>query len=190
MIDCLLFAVVDQVQAAGYGYDEATCRITPEGRPPADCGEWFASVHQLGSDCGSMNSLDEHLGFAVTLTKRVQVPLDRVGDRELAARLARRRGPNRQPSFNARAEQLKDLLHMGWDTLQAANNNLMEWFADRVVYGFAEPAHYANMDEPRLVGPEWFVASDGQPGSPAVGLVAELRFEGCRRLQPIADYVG
>jgi hypothetical protein len=189
VIDSLLYAAVEVAQSAGYGWAEKTCRVMAEGRPPADCGEWFCAVHQgdLSPGQSTDNTQDEYLDFTLTLTRRVVVPLDRVGDRELAVNLARQPGPNRQPSFNARAGQLINLLRMDWVTIQVANNNLASWYADQVVYGFCEPARFGGMSAPRLDGPEWFGAG---PGSPAVGLVSELRFVRARRFMPIADYVG
>lgn len=189
MIDELLYAVVGTVQLANLGYDAQNCRVVPEGRPPADTGEWFLGVHQGADASSSMNSLDESLGYQLTLTKRVNVPLDRVGDLELAVKIASTPGPNRQPSFNRRCRQLIDILHMDWATLGSANDLLAQWGPPTTAYGACEPAHFATLGEPRLEGPGWFLAADGQGGgTDRVGLVATIHYEGCRRVQPLVTF--
>lgn len=188
MIDALLFAVRDNVRDAGWGYDAATCEVAAEeGMPPPRC-DLFVAVHQGPTDSAMDNALDEYFGFFLTLTLRVKgVPLDRIGDKLLCSNLARRPGPNGSRSFNARVEQLRSVHHMGWGIIQDANTNLMAWEPDALlVPGFCEPARYRGMEVPRLVGGQWFSAD---PDSNNVGLVASLRFEGARRLQPIASYV-
>jgi hypothetical protein len=141
----------------------------------------FVAVHQLATRSTADDCLDERYGFALTLTMRVAgVPLDRVGDRLLARSLAETTG------FNARADALRALGHMAWGWLQDANNLLLKRSTGTgTVYGFCEPARYRGMDEPRLVGGEWFQA--GAEGD--VGLVATLRFEDCRRFQAMATFV-
>ncbi len=180
MIDAILYAVRDAIRGAQYGYDHKTCEVMADGHPPPRCGDWFAAVHQGASTSDSDNCLMEYFAFALTLTARVVISLDRVGDRLLAKQLARETG------FNARAEQLRAFLHMNWGVLQDANNNLFAWSkATTQVNGFCEPARYRGMDVPVLVGGEWFNA---EPDAMDVGLKAELRFEDARRLQPIATY--
>jgi hypothetical protein len=185
MIDALLYAARDAVRGGGLGYDRTTCTIMADGRPPPRCGEVFVAVHQHGQMGDMMNALDEYYGWDVTLTMRVTIPLDRVGEqllsKNLAADVARKIG------FNYRAQQLKTLLHMNWFLLQDANNNLVELYPQApVVYGFAEPAQFVNMDDPDFVGGAWFSA---KVDSDDIGLMAALHFDRARRLQPIANYV-
>lgn len=187
MIDALLYAARDAIRGADFGYSEATCDIMADGMPPAACGDIYVAVHQTSTYSDMMGALNEFWGFFVTLTMRFSVPVDRVGDKVLASKLARQRGPNGQPSFNARAEQLRAFLHMDWGIIQDANNNLVAWSTDSpVIYGFCEPAAFKGMEAPVLVGGEWFSAD---PAGPDTGLKAELRFEDARRLQAIAHYV-
>lgn len=189
MIDALLYAVRDNIRNAGWGYDTATCEIAGEqGQPPARCGDIFLAVHQGPTSSEMDNALDEYFGFFLTLTMRVKgIGYDRVGDKLLASNLARRGGPNGSRTFNARMEQLRSVHHMGWGIIQDANTNLVAWEPDALaVAGFCEPARYRGMEVPRLVGGEWFWAD---PEAEDVGLVAALRFEGARRLQPLATFV-
>ncbi len=167
-----------------------------DGRPPPRCGNFFVSVHGGRSRPGPANSrnLDELFGFSVTLTMRVTVPLDRVGDqqisRNLALELARKQG------FNAKVEQLRTYLHMNWRmtvmhgevgrTSNSANDNIAAW-GSGTVYGFAEPARYLGETLPKMVGGEWFAS---EPDSEDVGVTVELRFEGARRFQPHSAVVG
>jgi hypothetical protein len=180
MIDALLIAVQQDVLGGGFNYDKRSCLIMPDGQPPPGCGDVFVAVHPGGTDGDMMNALDQYLGFSLTLTMRVKEPPDRVGDQLLARNVARRVG------FNARAHQLGIFLHMNWGVLQDANNVLVSLAGDvMTVEGFCEPAQWASMEVPTLVGGEWFGAS---PDSEDVGLKAELQFERCRRLQAIAIY--
>lgn len=194
MLDALLFAVRNQVRGAGLGYDAKSCEIMDDGSPPPRCGNYFVAVHSGISRCGTDNNLDERFGFTVTLTMRVMVPLDRVGDRLIASEVARTAGPTGTPSFNARVEQLRAILHMNWKmTVQtgqsplSANDNLAAWWPSGTVYGFIEPARFRGADAPVLVGGEWFSA---MPEATDVGVKADLRFDGARRMQPQTLNVG
>lgn len=197
MLDALLYAVRDTVRAAGYGYGYAECELTdPSGTPPPRCGNVFVAVHENenegGSGSGADNQFDERLGFGVTLTMRVTVPLDRVGDQLLSRNIERVPLAVRQ-GFYAKRDQLAKLLHMNWkmtvlrgQSPSSANDNLAAW-ATGEVYGFCEPARYRNSERVTLVGGEWF-ASD--PEAEEVGLKSMLRFEGARRFQPQTSATG
>jgi hypothetical protein len=175
VIDALLFAIRDTVRDV-LGYDARTCDVRPDGEPPPRCGDVFVAVHQGPSSNDMMNALNEYYDWSVTLSMRVTVPQDRIGDQLLARKLADAVG------FNARAHRLKVLLHMNWLMLGVANNYLVTLETDaEVVYAFAEPAHFADMDIPALIGGEWF----GAKGGDNTGLVAELRFARCRRFQAL-----
>lgn len=191
MIDALLHAVRDHLRKADFGYDSpALCEITDsDGRPPPRSGHVFVAVHEGATRSTSARNLDEYFDFSLTLTMRVSVPLDRVGDALLASKLARKSGAG-NPSFNARLEQLRKFGHMNWkatvlktQTPASANDNIvtMHPTGSGDVYGFVEPARYAGAERPALVTGEWF-SSD--PAAPDVGLKAELKFTGARRLQP------
>lgn len=188
MIDALLYAVRDGIRAAYMSYDHATCEIMDDGRPPPRCGNFFVSVHGGRSSPGPANTrnLDELYGFSVTLTMRVTVPLDRLGDQQIARNIPLVPLGYRQ-GFDHKVEQLRAFLHMNWPITvlrnqkpPSANDNIIAW-ATNVVYGFATPAAYKGMTVPKLVGGEWF-ASD--PEASDMGLMCELRFDGARRLQP------
>lgn len=186
MIEALLFSVRDALRSAGFGYSEATCEISDEGKPSPRMGDVFVAVHQGAESNDALNNLDEYFSWNCTLTMRVTVPLDRVGNALLARQLARRAAPGGQPSFNARKELLRAFLHMNWGILQDANTNLVNMLVDaNAVYGFCEPAHFSGAEIPMLVGGEWFT---GDPEARDTGLKSTLRFEGCRRLQPIGTY--
>lgn len=194
MIDALLFAVRDGIRAAGMNYGRAECDITEDGRPPPRAGNWFVAVHGGRSRPGGANSrnLDELFDFSVTLTGRVTVALDRIGDQMIARNvplvdasnvpLALRQG------FNAKLEQLRGYLHMNWGitvltgrTPNSANDNLTAWGSGSGVYGFVEPARYQGGEVPTLVGADWLGA---EPESEDFALKSELRFTGARRFQP------
>lgn len=194
MIDALLYAVRDGIRAAGLNYGRAEVEIMDDGRPPPRCGNVFVVVHGGKSRTGEANdnNLYELFDFLVTLTMRVVVALDRVGDQQIARNielvpLAQRQG------FNAKVEQLRGFLHMNWViTVQqgqvpnSANDNLAAW-ASGTVYGFTEPARYKGAEIPHLVGGEWFAAD---PDAADMGIVSELRFEGAKRFQPVLAPVG
>jgi hypothetical protein len=182
MIDALLYSVRDGLRNAGYGYDARTCEIRADGMPPPRCGDVFVAVHPGSSQSTNDNCLMELFSFSLTLTMRVSnVPLDRVGDQLLAKKLSREIG------FDTRAEQLRAFFHMAWGIIQDANQYLMniDPNSGEPVYGFTEPARYRGMEIPVLVGGEHFGAL---PDAQDIGLKAELRFEGAKRMQPIALY--
>lgn len=187
MIDALLFSVRDAVRGGNFGYGADQCDIMPEGHPRPATGDVFVAIHE-GSETSTMdNALDDYFDFSLTLTMRTtNVSFDRIGDQMLASKLARRAGPGGAPSFNARCEQLRAFLHMNWAVIGVANDYLVAWAIDgTTVYGFAEPARFRQREVPQLVGGEWFAAD---PEAEDTGLKSELRFEGARRLQPIASY--
>lgn len=194
MIDALLYAVRDGIRSAGMNYDAATCEIMDDGRPPPRCGNYFASVHGGKSRPGNANerNLYELFDFSVTLTVRITVPLDRVGDQQIARNIERVPLGYRQ-GFNAKVEQLRAYLHMNWaitvlqgQTPNSANDNLGQWLTG-TVYGFCEPAKYQGADAPRLEGGAWFSA---EPDNEDMGIVSELRFTGAKRFQPQTASIG
>lgn len=193
MIDALLYAVRDGIRAAGINYDSATCEIMDDERPPPRCGSYFASVHGGMTRSDADNQLNELYEFKVTLTMRVTVALDRVGDQQIARNIARVPLGEKQ-GFNAKVDRLRALLHMNWGfvvltgrTPNSANDNLAAW-ATGTVYGFVEPMRFLSpMEAPVLVGGEWFSA---EPDAEDVGIKSTLSFGGCRRMQPVTTYSG
>ncbi len=195
MIDALLYAVRDAIRAAGMKYGHAECEIMPSGEPPPRCGNVFVAVHGGRKRPGDANdnNLYELYGFSVTLTMRVTVALDRIGDQEMARNIALVPLGQRQ-GFDHKEEQLRALLHMNWNmvvkqsqTPPSANDNLATWVGSGTVYGFCEPARYQGPEPVRLVGGEHFAAD---PKSMDMGLVTELRFDGAKRFQPQTAAVG
>ena len=181
MIDALLHAVKDAIIAGDFDYGKTACDVRDGGEPPPRCGDKFVAVHQGDSSSDMQNALNELFSYSVTLTMRVTVPLDRIGDSLLAKKVAREIG------FNRRCEALRSFLHMNWTVLGEANTLLCELANDDyLVYGFCEPAMYASMELPQFVGGEWFGA---QPDAKDIGLKSELRFERCRRLQALQHFV-
>lgn len=187
MIDALLYAFRDAIRGANFGYGEAACEIMADGQPPARCGNTFVAVHSDDDESKMDNALDEYFTVLLTLTVRVTVPADRVGDQQLARSLARRRGPDGSLSFNGRCEQLRAFLHMNWGVLQDANQNLIQWTPDnQIVYGFCEPCRYKGRETAQWCRSDWFEAKEGQG---EIGLKSEMVFADARRLQPTALYV-
>ena len=188
MLDALLYAARDGIRSAGFGYGRAECEITDDGRPPPRAGNVFVAVHGGRLRPGSANgrNLYELYDFSVTLTMRVTVSLDRVGDQQIARNvelvpLGQRQG------FNAKVEQLRGFLHMNWGitVLQgqvpnSANDNLVAW-STGTVYGFCLPAKFQGAEVPILVGTEWMGA---EPESEDFAIKSELRFAGAERFQP------
>jgi hypothetical protein len=192
LIDALLYAVRDGIRKAGMNYDAATCEIMDDGRPPPRCGNFFAAIHDGMTRSDADNQLNELYDFAVTLTMRLVVPLDRVGDQQMARNIIRVPLGERQ-GFYAKADRLRGFLHMNWavtvlqsQTPNSANDNLAAW-ATGTVYGFVEPMRFQSMESPKLVGGEWFGA---EPGMTDVGMKSTLTFGKCRRFQPVTQSVG
>lgn len=189
MLDALLYSIRDGIRAAGFGYGKAECEIMDSGKPPPRAGNVFVAVHDGKSRPGSANdnNLYELYDFAVTLTMRVTIPLDRVGD-QLIARNIELVPQGQRQGFNHKVEQLRGYLHMNWgrtvllwQTPPSANDNISAW-STGMVYGFCEPARYQGGAElPTLVGAEWLGA---EPDSDNFALKLELRFTGAKRFQP------
>lgn len=196
MIDALLYAIRDGIRAAGINYDAKTCEIMDDGRPPPVCGNYFAAIHDGKMLSDGDNQLDERYSFVVTLTERVTVPLDRVGDQMMARNIERVPLGERQ-GFNAKIERLRALLHMNWNFVvirkavsgqssNSANDNLAAW-ATGTVYGFVEPMRFLGTEFPKLVGGEWF---GSEPDAEEVGMMAPLMFGRCKRMQPVTQASG
>jgi hypothetical protein len=194
VIDALLYAVRDGIRAAGFGYGYAECEITEDGRPPPRAGNVFVAVHGGRSRPGQANgrNLDELFDFSVTLTMRVSVPEDRIGDQLIARNLVLAQA--QKQGFDAKVEQLRGFLHMNWritvltgQVPPSANDNLAAW-ATGTVYGFVEPARYQGAELPAVKGSDWLQADPDQDDNFAVK--SELRFTGAKRLQPQTASVG
>ena len=188
MIDALLYSARDNIRAAGFNYGKAECEIMDDGSPPPRAGNVFVAVHGGNSSPGPTNTrnLDELFGFSVTLTMRVVIAADRIGDQLIARNLNLVPLGQRQ-GFNNKIEQLRTLLHMNWNmtvvqnqTPASANDNIVSWGFGST-YGFIEPARYNGAEIPTLVGGDWFGA---KPDSTDFAIKSELRFTGARRLQP------
>ena len=197
MIDALLFAVRDHLRAAGFGYGPEQVDIRDDGKPPENCGSIYIAVHPGAVTNSATRNLDERFAWNLTLTMRVSVPANRVGDQLLASKLSRKSGPG-NPSFTSRVEQLRGWGHMNWkvtvlvgQTPASANDNILSWSpSGTTVYGFCEPASKGIAERPILVGPDWLGAD---PDSGMMAIKSEIRFDGnggARRLQPQTLAVG
>lgn len=191
MIDALLYAVRDGIRAAKIGYGVAECELMDDGRPPARCGNFFAAIHDGATRSDKDNQLDERYDFTVTLTMRITVPLDRVGDQQISRNTIRTLA--RKQGFNAKVDQLRVLLHMNWKMVcltdqdpPSANDNLKAW-STGTVYGFSEPMRFRGVEFPKLVSGEWFTA---MPEAKDMGVKAALTFRDCRRFQPVTEQSG
>ncbi len=153
-----------------------------DGRPPPRAGNFFVSIHDGMMRSDADNQLNEWYDFSVTLTMRVTVPLDRVGEQQMARNIERIPLGERQ-GFYAKAEKIRALIHMNWNLVvvggSSANSNLSNW-GSGITYGFCEPARFLNMESPKLVGGEWFAS---EPESEDVGMKATLQFGRVRRMQ-------
>lgn len=209
MLDALLYAVRDGIRAASMNYGVAECEITDDGRPPPRAGNVFVAIHGGKTRPGNANdnNLYELYDFLVTLTMRVTIPLDRVGDQLVARNLpltvnnvpaAQRQG------FNAKVEQLRAYLHMNWrrvvlqsQTPNSANDNLAAW-ASGTVYGFVEPMRYKGAEIPTLQGGEWLgvepeyerYSGKNSEREGQFCMKSEMRFEGAKRFQPLTAAQG
>lgn len=186
MIDAIIYAARDGLRAANIGLGFAECEIMDDPKPPPRCGNLFASVHDGAMRNDRQNQLMELYSFAVTLTMRVVVPMDRIGDQLLYRNLVR--DTARKQGFYAKADQIKNLIHMNWamfilpnQTPPSANDNLTTWVGSGTVYGFCEPAMFLNMEQAKVVGGEWFSA---EPEAEDSGVKSTIVFGRCKRMQP------
>ncbi len=192
-----------------YGVQE--CDIMQDGKPRPESGNVFVAIHggKARPGTGNDNNLSELYDFMVTLTMRVTIPLDRVGDQLIARSMpltinsvpaAQRQG------FDAKVEQLRAFLHMNWklvvlqnQTPPSANDNLAAWASVATVYGFAEPMRYRGAEVPSLQGGEWMGAepdttryrgAEVAATTSVFAIKSALKFEGAKRFQPISASQG
>lgn len=165
-----------------------------DGKPPPVAGNVFVAIHggKMRPGPANVRNLDEWYDFSATLTMRVTIPLDRVGNQLIARNLALVPQGQRQ-GFNAKLEQLRAFLHSNWRITvltgqipNSANDNIAAW-ATGNVYGFCEPARFQGNEVPTLVGAEWLGAD---PDSQDFAVKSELRFANARRMQPQTAAVG
>lgn len=179
-VDALMFGTRDMVRE-NLGYSAAQCELVgPEGEPPPRCGQVFLGIHQGEWRNESTESLDEYFGVYATLTMRIGIPLDRIGEL-IASKTAEQMG------FNRRAERIRAFLHKGEPVIGRANQWLMKMApqGSDQIYGFSEPLIFNGMEPPHFVTGSWF---GGDPGSIEVGIAARLSFDRARRLQPIGVF--
>lgn len=197
MIDALLYSVRDTIRGAKIGYSVAECEITDDGKPPPRAGNVFVAVHGGKSHPGDANdnNLYELFDFSVTLTMRITIAQDRVGD-QLMARNTVLVPLGQKQGFDHKVEQLRSLLHMNWGMIvlkgqnpKSANDNIIEWATGAAVYGFCEPARFQGADTPTGVGGDWLGAEPSEDGGP-FALKSELRFVNAKRFQPVISSVG
>lgn len=178
----LLVAVRDALRAAppnGLGYQPKECDLTlPGGMPHARAGKWFLGVWPGGWANTARTCLDGRFEVSVTLTMRVNEPVDRVGE-YLA----------REGTFYDKAEAVATFLHKdNWDQhlMQRANALLGDPGAGNEPMGFREALTFLNDTGPRLVGPDWFSA-EADATNPPLGIAVDLRFGKARRIWNLAN---
>lgn len=178
----LHLAVRDQLRLAapdGLGLRPEECEVTVDGRPHARAGKRFVAVHPGPRTGGPQNRggcVWYAFDFLVTLTLRVNEPLDRVGT-----------------ALMDRGEDgLDDLADLVVARLTAAeiavltraNATLEATFnQEGTRRGMVEGYYFAGDDAAQWVGADWFHAEEGE----AVGLALPMRFTGAMRVQAIEN---
>ena len=194
MMDALLFSTLDAVTdpANRFGYNEnRDANIMAGGEPPAQCGQWFLSIHEGDVSNESVENLDEYFTVILTLTARISIPIDVVGNKLLAVKVARDQA--QKTGFNARREALRAFLNKNWGIVAKANQYLAQWaIGVEEVYGFCESPIVRRLERQHLVGPEWFSQAPPKEGqrswTPETGLVGDVTMERIRRLQPVEEF--
>lgn len=180
-LDALLIAARDRIRtvlaAAPVNLIAAECEVMGGPQPPPRAGKRFFSVHPGGGwTCNSRETLDEYLGFQVTITvKAAEPPSDRVG----TTRLARA-----STGLIAYAELVSKKLHMSYATMDAANV-ILNAAENPDEETFKEPAQFAGAADAVARGPEWFGTDPVEGASRFLGLSMTLTFRNARRLRPI-----
>lgn len=176
----LLLAVRDQLRAlppVGLGYLPRECEVMYDGRPPPRAGAWFAAVHR-GRRSGQLHSecLDYELEFFVTVTARVNVPVDRLGAALYEA----------SEKLDDRVDAIVALVQRQGVAILTAANTLLGSSFDQAGQprGFVERPYYLDDDNGRLVGDEhWWGLATEVP----TGIAHTIRFGGARRVQALSS---
>lgn len=152
--------------------DDSTCRVTPDGKPPAFTGQLFAAVvpGQTVKAGDTDGGLDEYCSLTVVLTARAAyAPQDRQGEEVWLKAVE---------GLEASAEKARAYLHMSYALLDEANALIGAGHN-----GFIEPLQFRSLSAPRLVYADWFGAESRHKSGAASGVVCELSLDRARRIQ-------
>lgn len=172
----LMLAARDELRlpvlSGGLAYTATECDVMGDGRPPPAHGLFFVSLHGGSSQNQAVNCLDELFSFTVTITLALpKVPFDRLGTGLVQIDAS---------GLNARASDVRRVLHMRYNVINVANTALAA-AGTGSIYGFTQPLRFESADAPQIVGGNWFNASSKEPYA---GMVRNLRFGNARRIQP------
>lgn len=176
--EALHFAVRDQLRLPspeGLGLRDIECEVMADGRPPPRCGDYFVSVHGAPSRRGLFHSgfTDEYIGVEVTVTRRINVPFDRLGT-EVVDEAAR--------GVNAKVNQIVALLErQRYAVMTLANETIGSTFNETdTPRGFIEPLYYQDSEKAKIVDASHFMSVEQRLS----GVIVNIRFAGARRIQP------
>ena len=171
----LCLAVRDKLQLA-FGWNEAQCDLTPEGKPPAVCGELFVGVSEDGMDNSQAESLDEIHRVSVVVTKRLpQAPWDRASQEIIHKAVV---------GAEVIADQVKAFVHRNYAILTLANLYLNEAIpSTQTIYGFCVPLLYRGQTRAQEKDGSWF---QGEADAPSSGVAITMSFGVAERLQSVA----
>lgn len=154
----------------GLGLKVADCDMTSGGKPAPRCGKVFYGIHQGGCNATQAGSLEEYHALDVTITIRLDGPMDRVGaDKINDAELGLNRKLHELKTFMTRKQHV---------VMNAANDMLAD-----DVSGFVEPLRFLGAGSPEERGAEWFASEDDS----ACGLSVTLHFGEAMRLHEISQ---
>ncbi len=173
----LLLAVQDRLRTA-LGYTATQCAVEYDELPPAIASHFYVSIIPGPVTPGPHNQksggvLDEIVEFAVAVVNRApRLPRDRSRGLML----------DEITGLNTIHKLIRAEIHFDYDLINAASLYCDETssLSGPFRQGFSEPAKFAGLSTPAMVGAEYFA---GHHGEERAGLKRIARYSGARRIQ-------
>lgn len=177
---CLKAAVLAQLRLAvlsgGMGYEAKNCDLgPPDGQPAPMAGKFWVSIHDGGEGSEQEGCLEETFGIRLTVSERIDVPLDRVGQKTIDEALL---------GLNDRCMAIRAMMVNYQYTIMNAANTLINAQTGGPFDGFNEPLFYEGPAGPaELVSGDWFHAEPEE----LAAVRKTLRFGRAKRIQKIGN---
>lgn len=158
--------LIDNLKYDNRPIDETLCNVMADGRPPAECGELFLSVHPGSFRGVSMEILECVHSLNITITLRTaNAAFDKLGLTHVT---------DFSLGIGELAQTLAEYIHLNQSIINLANTKI-DIYKNRWV----EPLRFSSASTPRLESGRWFHAESGIEEA----IVQTLSFTDAKRVQ-------